>query len=150
VKENIVFDCRVDERDLFNVLEKVRLDELVKSLPHGVQTEIGERGIKLSGGEKQRLAFARIFFQNPEIIVLDEPTSALDSTTEDVITNNMLDLFENKTLIIIAHRLQTIRNVKRILVIEDGQIIEDGAFEQLLSANGKFKELWETQTRNGE
>ncbi len=147
LRENLLFDRRATDEEIWSVLEKVQLKEFVTRLPTGLDTEIGERGIKLSGGEKQRLAFGRMFFQNPHILVLDEPTSALDSTTEAFITENMLDLFRGKTLIVIAHRLQTVKNVDRILVIEEGQVVQDGAFEELIDTAGRFQELWVEQTR---
>jgi len=147
IRENLIFDRQVSEKEIFDVLEKVKLKKLVEGLPQKLDTEIGERGIKLSGGEKQRLAFGRMFFQNPKILVLDEPTSALDSTTEEFITNNLLGLFKNKTLIIVAHRLQTVKNVDEILVVENGKISEKGNFQELLSKDGKFKELWSKQTQ---
>ena len=93
---------------------------------------------------------ARLFYQNPKIIIMDEPTSSLDSTTEEKITNNLINLFKDKTLIIVAHRLQTIKNVDKILVIEQGKITEQGNFRELLDQGGKFKELWEKQTKKGE
>ncbi|MBN1936485.1 MAG: ABC transporter ATP-binding protein, partial [Anaerolineae bacterium] len=146
LRENLLFDRRAADEEIWPVLEKVRLRDLVEYLPKKLDTEIGERGIKLSGGEKQRLAFGRMFFQNPQILVLDEPTSALDSTTEAFITENMLDLFRGKTLIVIAHRLQTVKNVDRILVIEEGQVVQDGVFEELIDTSGRFQELWIKQT----
>jgi len=147
IRENLIFDKQVSDQEIFDVLEKVKLRKLVEGLPQKLDTEIGERGIKLSGGEKQRLAFGRMFFQNPDILFLDEPASALDSTTEEFITNNLLELFRDKTLIIIAHRLQTVKNVENILVIENGKVIEEGNFQNLLEKNGKFKELWIKQTQ---
>lgn len=148
LRENMVFDQNVADATIWKILEQVKLDKLVKSLPDGLNTEIGEKGLKLSGGEKQRLAFGRIFFMKPKILILDEPTSALDSATEEFITNNMLDLFNDITLIVIAHRLQTIKNVNRILVFEDGEIIQEGKFSELVAVDGKFKELWQKQTKN--
>jgi ATP-binding cassette subfamily B protein len=147
LRENLVFDSEIPDKEVLTVLGKVSLKELVESWPDGLDAEIGERGIKLSGGERQRLAFGRVFFQNPDVLVLDEPTSALDSATEEFVTNNMLELFQGKTTIIIAHRLQTVRNVDRILVFEGGQIIQDGVFDELVNAPGKFQELWVTQTQ---
>jgi ATP-binding cassette subfamily B protein len=147
LRENLVFDRKVPEKDVLIVLERVKLRDLVESWSDGLETEIGERGIKLSGGERQRLAFGRVCFSSPDILVLDEPTSALDSATEEFITNNMLELFRGKTTIVIAHRLQTVRRVDRILVFDRGQIIQDGVFDELVNTPGKFQELWVTQTR---
>jgi ATP-binding cassette subfamily B protein len=147
LRENLVFDGEIPDEEVLAVLRKVSLKDLVENWPDGLDTEIGERGVKLSGGERQRLAFGRVFFQNPDVLVLDEPTSALDSATEEFVTNNMLELFQGKTTIIIAHRLQTVRNVDRILVFERGQVIQDGAFDELVNTPGKFQELWVTQTQ---
>jgi ATP-binding cassette subfamily B protein len=147
LRENLVFDRRVPEEEILAVLEKVKLRDIVESWANGLDAEIGERGIKLSGGERQRLAFGRVCFQNPDILVLDEPTSALDSATEELVTNNVLELFQGKTTIVIAHRLQTVRSVDRILVFERGQIIQDGVFDELVNTPGKFQELWITQTQ---
>ncbi|MBN2047711.1 MAG: ABC transporter ATP-binding protein [Anaerolineaceae bacterium] len=146
IRENLVFDSRVSEADIWAILRQVKLDEMVRALPDGLETQIGERGIKLSGGEKQRLAFGRVFFQNPAILVLDEPTSALDSLTEEFVTQNLYELFAGKTLVVIAHRLQTVRNADRILVVEDGRISQEGAFRDLVIEDGPFKALWESQT----
>ena len=148
IRENLVLDAPVPEARLMDVLSRVRLDELVESLPEGLETELGERGIKLSGGEKQRLGFARLFLMQPDIIVLDEPTSALDSVTEEFITDHLTELFEGKTLIVIAHRLQTVRNMDRIIVMRSGQIAEDGDFSSLMAHGGLFYELWRSQTRH--
>jgi ABC-type multidrug transport system fused ATPase/permease subunit len=148
LKENIVFDKKVSDSEVLSVLSKVHLRDMVDLLPDGLNSQIGERGAKLSGGEKQRLAFARIFFQDPKIIILDEPISALDSATEEFITNNMLEIFKDRTLIVVAHRLQTVKNIDNILVFEKGKIIQQGRFNDLINQPGKFKELWESQTQN--
>ena len=108
--------------------------------------ETDERGIKLSGGERQRLAFGRVFIQDPKIVVMDEPTSALDSLTESFVTQNMTHLFKGKAVIIIAHRLQSVKDADQIFVLENGQVIQQGSFETLVMTEGKFRQLWETQT----
>jgi ATP-binding cassette subfamily B protein len=146
LRENLIFDLQVTDDEIWSILEKVKLADMVRQLPVGLDTQIGERGIKLSGGEKQRLAFGRVFFQNPSILVLDEPTSALDSLTEEFVTQNLYELFAGKTLIVIAHRLQTVRNADRIVVIEEGKILQDGIFEALTVEAGAFKALWDSQT----
>ena len=146
IRENLTFDERVDDSFLAEVTEKVGLSELIRQLPSGLETIVGERGIKLSGGERQRLAFGRVFIQNPKIVIMDEPTSALDSLTENYVTRNMTHLFLGKTVIIIAHRLQTVKDADQILVLENGQVIQQGGFETLVTAEGKFQELWKAQT----
>jgi ATP-binding cassette subfamily B protein len=149
LRENLTFDERSDDPYLQEVLTKVGLDHLVSQLPAGLETVVGERGVKLSGGERQRLAFGRAFIQNPKIIIMDEPTSALDSLTERFVTQNMTHLFKGKTVIIIAHRLQTVKDADRIVVIENGQIIQQGTFDTLVATQGKFQELWKAQTTTG-
>ena len=128
----------MDDRYVQEVLKDVGLDDLVSQLPAGLETLVGERGVKLSGGERQRLAFGRVLIQNPKIVILDEPTSALDSLTEAFITHNMTRLFKGKSVIIIAHRLQTVKAADQIFVLEHGQIIQQGNFESLVCAEGKF------------
>lgn len=147
VQENLVFDRRVAPETLQEIIRKVGLDNWVNGLPRGLETVVGERGIKLSGGERQRLAFARVLLQNPQIVILDEPTSAMDSLTEALVTENMLAAFQGKTVIVVAHRLQTVRSAQQILVLENGVVIQKGTFAELLSKKGKFFDLWEKQTQ---
>ena len=99
----------------------------------GLDTQIGEKGIKLSGGERQRLAIARIFFKNPHILIFDEPTAALDSISEHHITNTLQELFQDKTVIVIAHRLQTVMKADNIIVLEKGKIIQQGKHTDLIN-----------------
>ena len=146
LRENLTFNERRDDSDIQEVLKKVGLDDFIRQLPAGLETIVGERGVKLSGGERQRLAFGRVFIQDPKIVVMDEPTSALDSVTESFVTQNMTHLFKGKTVIIIAHRLQTVKDADQILVLENGQVIQQGSFETLVRTKGKFQQLWETQT----
>ena len=146
LRENLTFDEPVNDARLQEVLEKVGLNDLICQLPNGLETVVGERGMKLSGGERQRLAFGRVFIQDPRIIIMDEPTSALDSLTESFVTQNMTRLFKGKTVIIIAHRLQTVKEADQILVFENGGVIQQGDFETLVAAEGKFQQLWEAQT----
>ncbi|AKH33143.1 Multidrug resistance ABC transporter ATP-binding and permease protein [candidate division SR1 bacterium Aalborg_AAW-1] len=120
--------------------------EFIYDFEFGLQTEIGERGIHLSGGQKQRLAIAKIMLKDPQIILLDEPTSALDSFNEELITQAMQNLFKNRTVIIIAHRLQTVKNADRILYIEGGKVIEDGTHTSLIKKNGKYKKMLDLQS----
>ncbi|MCM1991827.1 ABC transporter ATP-binding protein [Oceanirhabdus seepicola] len=150
LRENIVFDEDVSDDHIYDILEQVQLKEFVMRLPDKLYTEVGEKGVKLSGGEKQRLAFARVFFQKSKIVILDEATSALDSINENLITNNMLKNCKDKTIIVIAHRLHTIKNVDNILVIDDGKLAESGSFETLLVKDGLFKKLWDFQVKNNE
>ncbi|MCP4162683.1 MAG: ATP-binding cassette domain-containing protein [Deltaproteobacteria bacterium] len=148
IRENLDFDNGFDDSVLLDALEKTQLRNTIERLPFGLHTEIGEKGICLSGGEKQRLAIARLFLQKPKIIILDEPTAAMDSITEHFITCQMFSLFKDSTMVVIAHRLQTIKQADRIIVMDNGKICQEGAFENLVNNPGKFKELWEKQTEN--
>jgi ATP-binding cassette, subfamily B, bacterial len=118
---------------------------LIQSLPEGLDTVIGERGVKLSGGQKQRLAIARMFLKNPPILILDEATSALDTETEKLIQQSLAELSEGRTTLIIAHRLATIKNADRILVVTEEGISEEGAHQELLEAGGLYSRLHQAQ-----
>ena len=115
------------------------------SLPHGFDSEIGERGVRLSGGQKQRLSIARVFLKNPPILILDEATSALDNITEILIQNALDSLREGRTTIVVAHRLSTIRNANEILVVDGGEIIEQGNHQSLMDKNGIYANLYNSQ-----
>lgn len=120
--------------------------DFVFSLEKGMDTEIGERGVRLSGGQKQRLAIAKIFLKDPEIILLDEPTSALDSFSEEAITLALDSLFEWRTVIIIAHRLQTVKKADDIIVMEEGKVVERWNHETLVSHGGIYAKMLELQS----
>jgi ATP-binding cassette, subfamily B, bacterial len=145
LQENLTFERKVNPDKLNDVLRKCGLDELVNRLPKGLATMVGERGIKLSGGERQRVAFGRVMLQSPQIVILDEPTSALDSLTEDFVIHNLLEALKGKTVIIVAHRLQTVKDADQIVVLEQGQVVQRGKFMNLVSIPGKFRQLWEKQ-----
>ena len=114
-------------------------------MPAGLDTEIGDRGLRLSGGERQRLALARGLLRNPDILVLDEATSSLDSESESLIQDALHELMRDKTVIAIAHRLSTIREMNRIVVIENGAVVAQGTHDALLMEQGIYKKLWEIQ-----
>lgn len=135
----------ISEEELMDILERARLYDFVKNLPFGLETEVGDRGIQLSGGEKQRVAIARAMLHNPEILLLDEATSALDTRTEQLIQEAIDELIKDKTGIVVAHRLSTIQNADKIIVIENGRLIEEGSLEVLLSSKEKFYDFWEAQ-----
>ena len=121
-------------------------DEFIKDLPFGLETYVGERGIKLSGGERQRVAIARAILKNAPILILDEATSSLDSHSEMLIQDALNNLMKDKTTIVIAHRLSTIQKMDRIIVVDHGKIIEQGSHSELLkNENSLYKKLWELQ-----
>jgi subfamily B ATP-binding cassette protein MsbA len=119
--------------------------EFIQNLPHGLQTEIGDRGVRLSGGQRQRLAIARAILKDAPILLLDEATSALDTESEQHVQKALDELMRNRTSIVIAHRLSTIENADRILVMEQGEIVESGTHEELLAANGHYTKLYRKQ-----
>lgn len=121
------------------------LEDVVASMPNGLNTVIGERGVKLSGGQKQRLSIARMFLKNPPILILDEATSALDTETEQAIQEALDSLSEGRTTLIIAHRLATIKNADRIAVVTKNGIEEKGTHDELIAHNGAYKRLYDAQ-----
>ena len=124
-----------------------QIDSFIKRLPEGYDTQVGERGLKLSGGEKQRVAIARTLLKKPAMLIFDEATSALDSKTERAFQEELLSLAKNRTTLIIAHRLSTIIHADQILVMDHGQIVEHGTHEELLAVKGKYAEMWQLQER---
>lgn len=145
IRDNIVLGAEIPDAQLIAVAEKSRSLEFIEKLPDKFDTLVGERGVKLSGGEKQRIAIARAFLENAPIVVLDEATSALDSLTEKQIQVAIFELIKNKTALVIAHRLSTILNMDRIVVLEHGRIIEQGTHQQLLDKQGKYHAMWQHQ-----
>lgn len=130
--------------------EKASCHDFIMSLPNGYETIVGESGANLSGGEKQRIAIARSFLKNSPIVVLDEATAYSDPDNESVIQESINNLIENKTVIMIAHRLSTIVNANKIIVVDNGSIIEQGSHKELLELNGKYKEMWDIYTESKE
>jgi len=123
--------------------------DFIARLPNGWETTVGERGLKLSGGEKQRVSIARTLLKHPPILVFDEATSALDSSTEKAIQGELADISRDHTTLVIAHRLSTIVDADEILVLDHGRIVERGSFRDLLTANGRFAEMWRLQQEEG-
>lgn len=147
IRENIAYG-RLDasESEILEAARRARLDDVIAALPDGLDTIIGERGVKLSGGQKQRLAIARIFLKNPPILILDEATSALDTETERAIQASLAELSRGRTTLVIAHRLATITKADRILVVEHGRIIEQGTHAQLVGMDrGLYRRLHQVQ-----
>ena len=142
IKENLVFEKNVSEEQMLDALSEVQLSHLVENLAEGLNTEIGEKGTCLSGGEKQRLAFARLWFENPELVILDEATSAMDNLTEENVMKSVMQKMKDKTVIAIAHRLNSIAGFDRIILFREGKIVGQGTFEELLHTDSYFKELY--------
>lgn len=146
IRENIAYGKKdASEAEIRDAAKKAHLEDMIASLPEGYDTQIGERGLKLSGGQKQRLAIARMFLKNPPILILDEATSALDTETERFIQKSLMELAENRTTLIIAHRLATIRDADRVLVVTEDGIAEDGSYSDLVAQDGIFARLHNIQ-----
>lgn len=146
IRENIAYgklDASDDE--IMAAAQLARLDELINNLPDGLDTVVGERGVKLSGGQKQRLSIARIFLKNPPILILDEATSALDTATEQAIQLALTELSQGRTTLVIAHRLATIQNADRIIVVDKEGIVEQGGHHELLARKGAYAKLHNAQ-----
>ena len=157
LQENVPFNRSIRENialaDPAMALERVvaaatlaGAHEFVLALPEGYDTMVGERGATLSGGQRQRIAIARALAQNPRILIFDEATSALDYESEAAIQANMREICRGRTVLVVAHRLSTIRMADRILVLDRGRIVEDGTHDQLLPQGGRYARLWRLQS----
>jgi subfamily B ATP-binding cassette protein MsbA len=134
-----------DDAAVIRAAEAANAHEFISDLPNGYDTELGERGVKLSGGQKQRIAIARVFLRDPGILILDEATSALDLESEHMIQESLARLTKDRTTIIVAHRLSTITHADKIVVMKEGQIVEQGKHEELLEKRGAYHSLWSVQ-----
>ncbi|WP_440959450.1 ABCB family ABC transporter ATP-binding protein/permease [Oceanicaulis sp. LC35] len=151
LRENILYGWpEADEDALWDAVERARLGEFVRSLPKGLETRVGERGLKLSGGEKQRVGVARAILKNPPILILDEATSALDSETESEVQAALAEAARGRTTIAVAHRLSTIAKADQIIVLEDGHVVEQGDHMALLGQEGRYASMWRRQAEAGE
>lgn len=142
IKENLVFEKTVLKEQMLDALHEVQLSHLVENLADGLDTEIGEKGTCLSGGEKQRLALARLWFKDSELVILDEATSAMDNLTEENVMKAVMQKLKDKTVIAIAHRLNSIAGFDRIILFRDGKIVGQGTFEELLHTDAYFMDLY--------
>jgi len=147
VIENIAYgDLNASESEVWNAAQKSEADEFINNLPQKEKTIVGERGQKLSGGQRQRISIARAILKNPEILILDEATSSVDNETEAAIQRSLDILKKDRTVIVIAHRLSTVRNADIIYVLENGSVVESGNHESLLDIDGVYSKLWSVQT----
>jgi len=146
IRENVIYG-RLDasEAEVEEAIRAAKLDQVIEQLPDGLDTAIGERGVRLSGGQKQRLSIARIFLKNPSILILDEATSALDTQTEQYIQQSFDQLTKGRTSLIIAHRLATIQHVDRIVVVTEAGVVESGSHQELLALDGHYAALYRAQ-----
>ena len=148
IKENILFaNANASEADLQMAVEGAYVNEFTDRFEDGLETVIGERGVKLSGGQRQRISIARALLADPKIIILDEATSNLDTESETYIQKSLNVLMKNRTTFVIAHRLSTIQQADQILVIEEGSIVERGDHDELIASKGRYFELYTYQSR---
>ena len=149
IRDNIAYgNLDASEEEIIHAAKLANIHDFVSTLPDGYDTFIGERGVKLSGGQKQRLSIARLFLKNPPILILDEATSALDNATEQMIQSALDTLSQNKTTLVVAHRLSTIKNADLIVVLTANGIEETGTHEELLQNHGLYAQLYESQFKN--
>ena len=133
------------DEEVIEAAKKANAHDFIMELPHGYNTDCGQRGVKLSGGQKQRLSIARVFLKNPPILIFDEATSALDNESEHIVQQSLESLAMNRTTFVIAHRLSTIKNAKRICVLTENGIVEQGTHDELLKLNGQYAYLYNMQ-----
>ena len=150
IRKNItVTDDKVDNERLMNACKTANILPFIESLPLGFYTKLGAEGNGISGGQKQRLSIARAVYKNPEFIFFDEATNSLDANNEKVILENLQEFFTNKTVIVVAHRLSTVKNADKIVVLENGEIMEEGTHAELSLKKGKYYELVKNQLELG-
>ena len=146
---NIAYgNLNADEDSVIAAAKSAKIHNFISNLPDGYKTTVGERGLKLSGGEKQRVGIARTLLKNPPILLLDEATSSLDTETENDIQENLYAMLKERTVISIAHRLSTIANNDLIVVLEHGEIVESGSHKELLAMKGRYSKMWSNQAKD--
>jgi ATP-binding cassette subfamily B protein len=138
------------EQEIAAAARAAQMSQFIEHLPDGYATQVGERGLKLSGGEKQRVAIARTLLKQPSMLVFDEATSALDSKTERALQEELTGLARNRTTLIIAHRLSTIVHADQILVMDHGRVVERGTHQELINLDGVYSQMWQMQKRQGD
>ena len=146
ISENIKYNSKLSNKSIEKFAELACVDEVIEKLPQGLNTQIGENGIKLSGGQRQRIAIARALAQQKPIILLDEPTSNLDLRTEAKLFDNLYGI-KNISLVVVAHRLSTIKNFDEILYLEAGKLLERGSHKNLMKKKGSYYQLYQKQLR---
>ena len=150
IRANLVYARpEATDQQLWDACTRAQIADLVRSLPGGLDTVVGDRGYRLSGGEKQRLALARLLLKSPPVVVLDEATAHLDSEVEAAVQRALANTLAGRTSLVIAHRLSTVRDADEILVVADGRIVQRGRHEALLAAGGLYAELYRTQFAPG-
>jgi ATP-binding cassette subfamily B protein len=151
VRYNIAYGrAEATQEEIVAAAKAAKIHDFIMSLPDGYDTTVGERGLKLSGGEKQRVGIARTLLKNPPILILDEATSALDTQTERDIQDSLREMGQGRTVITIAHRLSTIADADQIVVLEAGEIVERGTHEDLLTRGGRYAAMWARQSSEEE
>jgi subfamily B ATP-binding cassette protein MsbA len=149
IRYNIAYGrLEATDAEIVEAAKLANADEFIRQLPESYDTRVGNRGLRLSGGQRQRIALARAIVRNPEILILDEATNALDSIAEHLIQDALNILSQNRTVIVIAHRLATIEHADQIIVLQDGRLVEQGNLERLLNQNQLFAQLYRLQNRN--
>ena len=149
MRENIAYGAgEVTDEEIIAAAKKANIHEYIVTLKNGYDTQVGERGVKLSGGQRQRIAIARVFLKNPKLLILDEATSALDNATEMQIQASLEELSRGRTVIVVAHRLSTVKNADEIVVLDKEGIVEQGTHDELLERGGEYKKLYDYQFRD--
>lgn len=146
MRDNITYGVsNYSEKDLWDAIKFANAADFINQFPEKLNTVAGERGLAISGGQKQRIAIARAVLKNPKILILDEATSALDAASESLVQDALDNLVQGRTVITIAHRLSTIQKADRIIMLENGKVVENGTFSELTSVQGKFRKMIQNQ-----